>query len=612
MTKSKMQEHDLLVKAEKEPVKLVYEIIEETKAAMSSATAAWRRYRTKYRRGLKYLSEESGAGRKPLYFTNLLFSTVESVRANLTKALPSVVLRPMEEGDDVAADIMSKILTHSMLSGGLREAIQRVVFHSCIVGRGWFKVWFDSEAFYGMGENKVESIAPEHMLIDPLALDYRQARWFVHVHEDVPIEFIKANYGKYPEVADDSSSAGFKDKDTRPAVGKVANVYECWLRVWETSEEDSFAQKWRIITVSGSTKLRDQESEYLHGMSPFVPFSSVEDDGADNAYTVGVGEIEEIEPLQDKMDWMDRAIQKNIALIINRQRFINPASGLNPNQMDNTEGRVYLVNGNPRDAVLWDSPPALGHEIFGYRGVVENQIQTVSGVFDVTQGRKPAGLVAARAIASLQDAAAVRFEHKKNALSESIRAVANLCLENILQFYTEERVVRLQGGSQYRILGTYPEELHITDEMAPEEIQMIEQVRLQFKEENGISLVLEDIDFNFDVMVDTDSPLPASKSERGQMAVDLFRLGAIDRKSLLDTLDWQDRDATLSRLDAETTGKTANQEMPGGQMEQIMQGMMQALAQMGMDEQTIQAVLQQAMGGGQGQPQQPENHGIMR
>ena len=181
------------------------------------------------------------------------------------------------------------------------------------------------------------------------------------------------------------------------------------------------------------------------------------------------------------MDWIDKSIQKNINLVINRQRFINPASGINPNTMDNTPGRTYLVNGRPQDAVLWDNPPPLGMEIFGYRQTIESQMQSVSGVFDVTQGRRPVGIQAARAIVSLQEAAAIRFMHKQRMLGNAILSVAELCVENILQFYTEERVIRLQGGTQLHILGSYPDALAMPEGATPEIIHQINQMRAMFR-----------------------------------------------------------------------------------------------------------------------------------
>ena len=129
---------------------------------------------------------------------------------------------------------------------------------------------------------------------------------------------------------------------------------------------------------------------------------------------------------------------------------------------------------------------------------------------------------------------------------------------------------------------------------------------MQWKEQVGIALVLEDITYEWDIKANTDSALPSARAERGQIAADLFRLGAIDREALLEAMDFPSRHKILQRLAAEATGKSAGDPMvdePGGQMAM----MMKMLGEMGLPPETMEQLMAQLNGeGGGGQPPQQQ------
>jgi hypothetical protein len=142
------------------------------------------------------------------------------------------------------------------------------------------------------------------------------------------------------------------------------------------------------------------------------------------------------------------------------------------------------------------------------------------------------------------------------------------------------------------------------EELDDNDPRLVEE-REQFKQQNQISLVLSDITFEWDIDVDSDTALPSARADRAQLAADLFRLGVIDRKAVLEAVDFPDREAILQRLAAETTGKSAGQPMAeagmGGQ--QGLDQLMQQLQQMGLDPNMIQQLMQSM-----GQPNQGGNY----
>jgi hypothetical protein len=323
-----------------------------------------------------------------------------------------------------------------------------------------------------------------------------------------------------------------------------------------------------------------------------------------------VGEVEEIETLQDLADSLDMRIYKNVKQITSRQRVLNPASGIDQEDVDDTPNKVYLCTGRPQDAMMWDTPPMLGQDVFSYREKIEDRIQVVSGIFDVTQGKKPGGIQAARAIGALQQAAAKRLDKKRASFALTTQGVGELAAPILLQFYTDERIIRLAGGEKLRIVGDYPEALKASadsylmeeddeqlepmddeyagmyDEEEPDADEALLVEKAQWKLDNNIDLVLSDIDYDYDITATTDSSLPEDKSERAALASDLFRLAAIDRKALLDALDYPDRSEILKRLDGNVTGKTPPELSPDNQ--QAVQQQQAAEQQQMMLEQELQ------------------------
>lgn len=615
------------------PVRQISKMISVTENAMQERVRVWDRYRRKYRRGIYYLRTLSNGS--PLYFTNYIYATVESVKANMTRNLPAITASPRGERDDLAADLVSRVLNDSLERGGIKHATREVVHHGLIATMAYYKV------FYSDINERIEvcAVPPEDLLVDPKATAVDNARWVIHRKRNVPTDEIYATYGAIPSKkpekdAERTDSNEIYERDglyttegelqSAINISPTFDVYECWIRCWEDDRENDYY----VVTIAGDTVLNEFFSPYSHNKTPFVEWLAVEDYAGDNLYHRGVGYVEEIEPLQDRVDSLDLKIYKNTSLLANRQRYVSANSGLNVNSMDNTAGRTYKVNGDPSRAVFYDAPPQMSQSIYEYRDRTEMLIQTVSGVYDVTMGRRPTGITAGRAIESLKDSAETRLANVLDTLAESISRVANLALQIILQFYDGERIIKATDGDKdmdFVVVDDYPPELQpqpetliddfgfpmldpttqepmlVDPNAEPEVTPELEEQRKMWKEEMGVSLVLSDVTYEWDIRANTDSALPSARAERGQVAADLFRLGAIDREALLEAMDFPSRHKILQRLAAEATGKNAGDPMvdqTGGQMEQLMA----MLQQMGLPPEALDQLMQQLQGGAQ-QPQ---------
>lgn len=699
----------LVQQAKANPVGLVNKLLELTEPVVSQRAMVWDRYQRKYRRGLMYLTNVYAD--TPLYFTNYVFSVVESAKANLTRNMPELTAKPRGIKDNLASSLMSSVLKDALNEGGLKSATREVLHFGLINTVGWFKVGYDPD------DDKlvILGVHPKNVLIDPSASDYRNPRWIIHRLPDEDASKVYEEYGTYPADSKDDQSATWGPSmsrsnlysmgDNMAAIIDVAptvDVYECWIRDYSKKRENN----WYIVTVANGVVLEEKYSAYDHNCHPFVPWIAMEDPNADNFYTRGAGYVEEMEPLQDRSDALDLRIYKNIALTSNRQKIVSAQSGINTSVVDNTQGRVLTANGDPSKAIYYDIPPQFGTDVYNYRTQTELLIQTVTGIMDVTQGRRPTGIIAGRAIQSLKDSAEVRLDDTGDTFALTYSEVGSLALQIILQFFDKDRIVRATDANlgDIRVIAEYPESLQpdsdleelmqaqqeteaqtramgveppgsgqmasmptdmggsgmmgmggpmappssampmtpgsmlpqtgpmatpmglppagqpvvppiedmVPDEPPPEDMEDIDgispelrRLREEWKKRNNIGLVLEDVKYEWDVYVNTDSALPTSATERSQVAADLFRLGVIDRRALLESLNYPNTEAILQRLEGSVTGKDAgNPEAEAGQgaIDALMQAFQGILGQLGIPQELLPSIMQELQNAaGQGQ-----------
>lgn len=557
-------------RADVDAASLVDELVAATRKAMAQKYQAWARYRRKLRNEW-YLGIPDR--KRPLYSTNYLRCKVETVKAYMALQIPQPSVAGTEDSDDPGAQYKQTLLDWALSGGqaGWKKAARELVpeAETCCVS--WIKVSFDPSANNGEGGPKLDVIPAEFVMVDPKASKPEQARWVIHWRPDVSAEAIYGEYGKWPKKGESGTEDGGKGRDdNRPdeqktnTPGTTFDVFECYLRDLSTEKVDTVeyqpdpitgemvqvaAKKetrryptWRVITAAGTTVLRDDPLPYEHGELPLIPYKNTDD--PTTLYPPSMIEI--LEPLQDQADAIDEQIYRNLRLIVNRQRVINTQSGIK--QTDNFPGREYYVNGDINNAMKWDEPPSLGQEIFVYRKEIEERMDKVSGIYEVTQGRTERGVTAYAAIATLQDASTRTIQMRLEILAEVGEAVARQVLSLVKQYCGPWKSIRIAGGQELILVDDYPPEAYTEDG----EMQWTPQEKAAWRDANGVHVVLADIDERYDLQVSADNALPTSKAQRAKVAMDLFGLkdspeNVLDAEALLDALDWPGRAEVLRR-----------------------------------------------------------------
>jgi hypothetical protein len=190
------------------------------------------------------------------------------------------------------------------------------------------------------------------------------------------------------------------------------------------------------------------------------------------------------------------------------------------------------------------APPAW---LFQALDVLVRFFDRTSQIEDVDRGDAPAGIIAASAIQMLQERAAVLIRAKIRAVDSLVRNRGRCFISFLQNFHVEEEMVNV----------------------------------------SGTPLPMRGIDFvggEFAYVVESGSTVIKTEAEERRMAVDLFGVGAIDQRALLETVKFPNWRDIVERM---------NQ---AGPLEQAMQIMIDA----GMPEEFVVQLyqfLQESQGG---------------
>ena len=183
---------------------------------------------------------------------------------------------------------------------------------------------------------------------------------------------------------------------------------------------------------------------YDHGKYPFVfdPLFMEEDSPA------GFGYIDVMKECQNAIDRMNHAMDENVLLSSKQRYVLSDTAGVNEEELaDFSRDIVHVVGRLNDDSFRPLQTAGLQGNSLSYRASRIEELKEISGNRDMTQGGTAGGVTAASAIAALQEAGS---KLSRDMLKSAYRAFAKECyliLDLMRQFYDEERVFRIVGGT---------------------------------------------------------------------------------------------------------------------------------------------------------------------
>jgi hypothetical protein len=535
---------------EQELVQFVYRLFEDARKARADVENIWKENWKAYRgRDKQKLPKYKKKAR-----LNICFSIVEAILPWLTERKPEIIYVPTEEGDVDNAEAMQKVVDNLWSRLGIQSILGRQAKAGLIFGKGFLKVPWDVDADGGIGDVGVKYVSPFKIYPDPdcQSPDIQDC---MYVIESYPLdlgtirrlfpergrlvkpdsEMSQVYPGEYfePETArhdtDDVVTAG---SNWRSKGRLRARIVECWFKddtmeiLKEQDDDGNEVVKevprypgGRVVTVANGVLLADRPNPYEDGNFPYVHFDdydNLDEDGIEEDAGTGfwpISEVEQLIPIQNTMDDIIRRVLDNMALMGNMQWVVDEESNVNTQTLTNQPG--LIVRKRRGTEVRREKPPDMPNYIMNLLTLLPTWGETVTGIHDVSQGRRPQGITAAAAIAELQEAGQARIRLKSRGLEKTVKNLGEMIKSRIMQFYTEERVIRIIGPDK-------------KVEFMPFDARLIQG--------------------DFDVMVEAGSSLPVSKAGRYNQATELRKMNVIDDEAYLEAIDWPGRDKILQRM----------------------------------------------------------------
>ena len=546
----------------------------------------WNKYIQYYDGNQWYGNERPGYKASPV--ANLIFPTIQTILPIMTDTHPGIDVIPGEPTDFDFADVLSKVIRSWWEKRGAQQVLIEGLMDALRLSGGIFKIPWDGELEHGEGDVQIVSIDPFNFYISEGATDCNQnCQWC--------IEYYPATVGelkeKYPDKASDIRATGKRkqenddedktkvvvvsptDKDMGPwpNIGgdspqgspndqDVVWVAEMWIDDWaveeiEIEKEDGTTEVQRkrtypngkVIAAVPDLKLHLETAPnpYKDGKKPYV---RVVDYITPRSFW-GEGEIKHVVETQDLINKTLATIYDYTNLAVNPCWILDDDSGVDPDMITNQVG--LIIQKQRGSEVRREGSPPLAPQVFEFYNMMRELYDTQTGVHDITQGRKPVGITAAEAINTMQEAAQTRIRLKERNMNVALAQIGRLVISRILQFYKTPRVIKISGakkwpewfefyvediqgeGNEPKYRSNQREWKYNEDEKKP-----VAGNWKQSGESKGV----------FDIDVVSGTSLPFMKAQRGELALRLATMQMIDQDSLLETLDWPNKEETMRRM----------------------------------------------------------------
>jgi len=500
---------------------------------------------------IKVIKGDTWPSRRPKYkvnaVMNFLNQIVERKAALLTDSRPTISVTSRKSKDDPLCEVLQKTIEGILEEKKFEQKITEFVMLEEYFGFALFNTCFDQALDYGKGDIDLVVIDPRCFIFDPFVtrswnLQYGEYCCLETVR---PTELLCETYkSRRDDIKADISTGTAKSDslihklrqlfsldqtsvDQKTSVIPRSIVRDWWVRDRTTKKGDQLAYpNWRHILIAGGCPVEDGTNPYIDGNNPFDAMEW--GFNVDSAY--GTNEIDQLETPQVMFNKILATILEN-AVLMGNGIWIGDQNALSDEgwkRLSNEPGSHVRVR--PGKNLKRDTPPALPSYIMNAAEMMVNGLEKLSGITEVTEGRRPGQVTSGVAIESLAIMAQTTIRLKARQLEGLIQRIGQKLIPRIFAYYTSDRVFNLvgeKGGFQQYVYER-------------------EKVRTAIRE-RGMSAFQ---DYQFRVV--PASSLAMTKWQKGLVATQLFQMGAIDQEGLLDAMEYQNRDAIMERMQSQS------------------------------------------------------------
>lgn len=417
---------------------------------------------------------------------NISFSTVNVIAPSVAVNYPKIAVNARRPEDGPKAIITEAVINYWWKHFKVKPEFRRAVKDFLVLGHGWLKCGYryveeereereersekrdPEEMREEMRENEseettgtydeyddvtsitivtedrpfVERVSPFDMFVDPDATSMSDARWIAQRIRR-PLEEVKADK-RYSKSARDNLNATSWGMDLDEAGRRIPEDKDAgYVEIWEFYD---IPNKTLSVFAEGCDHflVKPIEMPYAFG-HPYVMIRNY--DVPDYFYPIG--DLEAIEPLQRELNATRTQMMNHRKRYSRKYLFKESAfdsDGRSALESDYDNVMVPVASDENLNNVVAPFPAVLTPpEFYSQSGMIENDIQMVSGISEYLRGSLPEIRRTATEAAIIQDASNARAADKLATIEGAIAEVASRLVALAQQFMTGEQVARITG-----------------------------------------------------------------------------------------------------------------------------------------------------------------------
>lgn len=379
-----------------------------------------------------------------------LFNTICGKHADAMAAYPEANILPREPSDRAEARILQSIIPCILEKTGFEEVWSDEQWQKLKQGTGIYQIFWDKDALNGLGDIAITTADILSCFWEPGVKDIQKSKNFFHT-EYWDVDTLHEVYPQTENMSVGKTITPRRYTGQQSAARENKAVVVDWY--YHLKGKLHYC-KYVDDVVLYCTEDDPQYAErglYDHGMYPFVfdPLFPVE------ASPAGMGYVDVGKSAQGVIDRLNRVITRNAIVNANPRYFIRQDGSVNEDEFADWTNPLVHVTGNlGEDSVRQIVTQPLSEINLSYLNNKIEELKFTAGNQDVINGRNPAGVTAASAIAALQETAGRMSTDSNKAAYRAFNRVVDMVIELIRQFYDLPR--------QFRIVGQYGMEDFIT------------------------------------------------------------------------------------------------------------------------------------------------------
>ena len=439
-----------------------------------------------------------------------LFNSIANKHADAMDNYPMPSVLPREASDRADAEALSSVLPVILEQNHFEDVYDDAWRYKLKSGTTVYGVFWNNRKLGGLGDVEIRRVDVLNLFWEPRINDLQESKnlFFVYSIDNDTL------HAMYPQLKEKKPGRDFlvteyAYDDTDPEQDK-STVIDWYYKKYEGGRTVLHYCKFVgdiVLFASENEPDWRERGIYDHGQYPFVMDPMFRMEGS----PAGFGYIDVMKGVQTRIDRIQNAITENSLEVISNRYFIRDAASINEDEFKDHSNKLVHVAGAVTDENIKhiDVPDINGNYIEILNNYI-TELKEISGNRDVSNGGSTAGVTAASAIAAMQEAGSKLSRDMIKASYRVFARICNLVLENVRQFYTEQREFRITGVDGKESFISFSN-AHIAPTVRPGAFGM---------QESRMPV--------FDIIVKAQKASPYTKISQNELAKEFYNMGFFD------------------------------------------------------------------------------------